>query len=114
MLLHELAREYRLRCPPWAPEQCDIGLFWQVFRGCAAMRERHGAAIMSFSCRCLAMSALFHMEAFWLPLCQIIGVNLVLSGDNAVMLALAARALPPATPDSRHAARHCDSPRLPR
>ena len=41
------------------------------------------------------MSALFHTEAFWLPLCQIIGVNLVLSGDNAVMLALAAHTLPP-------------------
>ncbi len=50
---------------------------------------------MSLSSRGLAMSALFHTEAFWLPLCQIIGVNLVLSGDNAVMLALAARALPP-------------------
>ena len=59
------------------------------------MRERHGGAIMSLSSRGLAMSALFHTEAFWLPLGQIIGVNLVLSGDNAVMLALAARALPP-------------------
>jgi YjbE family integral membrane protein len=41
------------------------------------------------------MAALFHTTAFWIPLGQIIGVNLVLSGDNAVVLALAAHALPP-------------------
>jgi YjbE family integral membrane protein len=32
--------------------------------------------------------------AFWLALAQIIGVNIVLSGDNAVVIALAARSLP--------------------
>jgi YjbE family integral membrane protein len=32
---------------------------------------------------------------FWLALAQIIGVNIVLSGDNAVVIALAARGLPP-------------------
>lgn len=34
--------------------------------------------------------------AFWIALMQIIGVNIVLSGDNAVVIALAARTLPPA------------------
>jgi YjbE family integral membrane protein len=34
--------------------------------------------------------------AFWIALLQIIGVNIVLSGDNAVVIALAARSLPPA------------------
>jgi YjbE family integral membrane protein len=33
---------------------------------------------------------------FWTALAQIIGVNIVLSGDNAVVIALAARSLPPA------------------
>ncbi len=33
--------------------------------------------------------------AFWVALAQIVGVNLVLSGDNAVVIALAARSLPP-------------------
>jgi YjbE family integral membrane protein len=32
--------------------------------------------------------------AFWIALMQIIGVNIVLSGDNAVVIALAARSLP--------------------
>ena len=32
---------------------------------------------------------------FWIALLQIIGVNIVLSGDNAVVIALAARGLPP-------------------
>jgi YjbE family integral membrane protein len=32
---------------------------------------------------------------FWIALAQIIGVNIVLSGDNAVVIALAARSLPP-------------------
>jgi YjbE family integral membrane protein len=32
---------------------------------------------------------------FWIALLQIIGVNIVLSGDNAVVIALAARNLPP-------------------
>lgn len=34
-------------------------------------------------------------SAFWVALMQIIGVNVVLSGDNAVVIALAARSLPP-------------------
>jgi len=34
-------------------------------------------------------------QAFWIGLAKIIGVNIVLSGDNAVVIALAARALPP-------------------
>jgi YjbE family integral membrane protein len=38
----------------------------------------------------------FGTPAFWLALLQIIGVNIVLSGDNAVVIALAARSLPPA------------------
>jgi YjbE family integral membrane protein len=33
-------------------------------------------------------------HAFWLGLLEIIGVNIVLSGDNAVVIALAARSLP--------------------
>ena len=33
-------------------------------------------------------------QAFWLGLLKIIGVNVVLSGDNAVVIALAARSLP--------------------
>jgi YjbE family integral membrane protein len=33
--------------------------------------------------------------AFWFALIQIIGINIVLSGDNAVVIALAARSLPP-------------------
>jgi len=32
---------------------------------------------------------------FWVALLQIIGVNIVLSGDSAVVIALAARGLPP-------------------
>jgi YjbE family integral membrane protein len=32
---------------------------------------------------------------FWIALLQIIGVNIVLSGDNAVVIALSARSLPP-------------------
>ena len=34
-------------------------------------------------------------QAFWIGLAKIIGVNIVLSGDNAVVIALAARSLPP-------------------
>src|SRR5499426_1845802 len=34
-------------------------------------------------------------QAFWVALGKIIGVNIVLSGDNAVVIALAARSLPP-------------------
>ena len=33
---------------------------------------------------------------YWIALLQIVGVNIVLSGDNAVVIALAARSLPPA------------------
>jgi YjbE family integral membrane protein len=34
-------------------------------------------------------------QSFVIPLLQIIGINIVLSGDNAVVIALAARSLPP-------------------
>ncbi len=34
-------------------------------------------------------------QVFWIGLAKIIGVNVVLSGDNAVVIALAARRLPP-------------------
>ena len=37
----------------------------------------------------------FITPGFWVALMQIIGVNIVLSGDNAVVIALAARSLPP-------------------
>src|SRR4029434_3851290 len=37
----------------------------------------------------------FDSAEFWVALMQIIGVNIVLSGDNAVVIALAARGLPP-------------------
>ncbi|MCC6194358.1 MAG: YjbE family putative metal transport protein [Burkholderiales bacterium] len=37
----------------------------------------------------------FTDPAFWVALLQIIGINIVLSGDNAVVIALAARSLPP-------------------
>ena len=37
----------------------------------------------------------FASPEFWIALMQIIGVNIVLSGDNAVVIALAARGLPP-------------------
>src|SRR5262245_11087981 len=36
----------------------------------------------------------FETPQFWIALLQIIGVNIVLSGDNAVVIALAARSLP--------------------
>ncbi|MBP6777463.1 MAG: YjbE family putative metal transport protein [Piscinibacter sp.] len=38
----------------------------------------------------------FSSPDFWIALLQIIGVNIVLSGDNAVVIALAARSLPAA------------------
>lgn len=38
----------------------------------------------------------FASPEFWIALMQIIGVNIVLSGDNAVVIALAARSLPAA------------------
>jgi YjbE family integral membrane protein len=34
------------------------------------------------------------LQAFWIGLLKIIGVNVILSGDNAVVIALAARSLP--------------------
>lgn len=34
------------------------------------------------------------LQAFWIPLLKIIWINIVLSGDNAVVIALAARSLP--------------------
>ena len=37
----------------------------------------------------------FATQAFWIGLAKIIGVNIILSGDNAVVIALAARSLPP-------------------
>jgi YjbE family integral membrane protein len=37
----------------------------------------------------------FSLAAFWIPLLKIIWINIVLSGDNAVVIALAARSLPP-------------------
>jgi len=37
----------------------------------------------------------FGNQVFWIALAQIIGINIVLSGDNAVVIALAARGLPP-------------------
>lgn len=40
------------------------------------------------------MEFLASPQLFWIPLAQIIGVNIVLSGDNAVVIALAARSLP--------------------
>ena len=41
------------------------------------------------------MDFLSSPQQFWIPLLQIIGINIVLSGDNAVVIALAARSLPP-------------------
>ena len=37
----------------------------------------------------------FSDTTFWIALLEIIGINIVLSGDNAVVIALAARSLPP-------------------
>lgn len=39
---------------------------------------------------------MLYSSHFWVALLQIIGINIVLSGDNAVVIALAARSLPPA------------------
>src|ERR1700741_1970752 len=36
-----------------------------------------------------------YTQVFWIGLLKIIGVNIILSGDNAVVIALAARSLPP-------------------
>jgi len=43
----------------------------------------------------LEASIEFGTAAFWVALTQIIWVNILLSGDNAVVIALAARSLPP-------------------
>ena len=37
----------------------------------------------------------FATQVFWIGLLKIIGVNIILSGDNAVVIALACRSLPP-------------------
>jgi len=42
------------------------------------------------------LSVLFAGEWNWLVLSEILGVNIVLSGDNAILIALAAAGLPPA------------------
>ena len=42
------------------------------------------------------MIDLLSTTQFWVALAQIIGINIILSGDNAVVIALAARSLPPA------------------
>ena len=34
-------------------------------------------------------------STFWIALLEVIGINIILSGDNAVVIALAARSLPP-------------------
>ena len=47
------------------------------------------------------MLALLNDPAFWFDLGQIMLVNIVLSGDNAVVIALAARSLP--APDRKRA-----------
>ena len=39
---------------------------------------------------------LLSSQAFWIGLVKIIWINIILSGDNAVVIALAARSLPPA------------------
>lgn len=40
------------------------------------------------------MMEMMYSSVFWVALAQIIGINIVLSGDNAVVIALAARSLP--------------------
>ena len=42
------------------------------------------------------MFEMFFQPSFWVALAQIIGVNIVLSGDNAVVIAMACRSLSPA------------------
>lgn len=37
----------------------------------------------------------FSLSAFWVAVLKVIGINIVLSGDNAVVIALACRGLPP-------------------
>lgn len=42
------------------------------------------------------MMEMLQTTEFWVALAQIMGINIVLSGDNAVVIALASRNLPPA------------------
>jgi predicted tellurium resistance membrane protein TerC len=42
-----------------------------------------------------AMLEMFYTSEFWVALVQIIIINIMLSGDNAVVIALACRSLPP-------------------
>src|SRR5690606_26533959 len=55
--------------------------------------DRSRAATMDISEVSVAMLA---TPVFWLALMQIILINIMLSGDNAVVIALASRSLPPA------------------
>ena len=48
--------------------------------------------------------------AFWLAAVQIMGINILLSGDNAVVIALAVRGLPP----SNGSGAWCSAPASPR
>lgn len=41
------------------------------------------------------MMEMLESSVFWVALAQIIGINIILSGDNAVVIALASRGLPP-------------------
>ena len=41
------------------------------------------------------MEQLLHSADFWIGLVKIVWINIILSGDNAVVIALAARSLPP-------------------
>ena len=41
------------------------------------------------------MQEMLSSQAFWIALIQIVGIDIVLSGDNAVVIALAARGLNP-------------------
>jgi len=40
---------------------------------------------------------MLYTSAFWVALAQIMVVNIMLSGDNAVVIALASRSLPPSS-----------------
>ena len=42
-----------------------------------------------------ALTASMETPQFWVAVVQIIWINILLSGDNAVVIALACRALPP-------------------
>ena len=60
------------------------------FQGCSNAIV-HGTPVANV----LAMLEELASQAFWIGLAKIIGVNIILSGDNAVVIALAARSLPP-------------------